>query len=235
MPASPELVIFDCDGVLVDSEPIAVAIDALILKHYGLALSETEIVERFVGRSPPAMTEFIEARLGRALPAGWHEQFSPMFERAFEAELHPVDGIEDALARIEMRTCVASSSNPRELERKLRLTGLYERFAGRIFSAAEVANGKPAPDLVLHAARRMGVEPAGCVVVEDSRHGVAAARAAGMHVFAYAGGVTPGGALRGPRTTVFDEMRELPELLDRARDGLGSHDGGAPSLPVRSR
>lgn len=233
MPA--ELVIFDCDGVLVDSEPIAVAIDVQILAHYGLAVSEAEIVERFVGRSQPAMTEFIEARLGRALPVGWHEQFAPMFEGAFEAELQPVDGIEDALARIEMRTCVASSSNPRELERKLRIVGLHDRFAGRIFSAVEVANGKPAPDLFLHAARRIGFEPAGCVVVEDSRHGVAAARAAGMHVFAYAGGVTPADALRGPGTTVFEDMRELPELLDRARGGSGGHNGRAPILPIPSR
>lgn len=231
----PELVVFDCDGVLVDSEPIAVRIDALVLEHYGLTLSEAEIVERFVGRSPSAMERFIESRLGRELPAGWDEQFRPMFERAFEAELQPVDGIEDALARIELRTCVASSSNPGPLERKLRIAGLYERFAGRIFSAAEVANGKPAPDLFLHAARQIGVQPARCVVVEDSRHGVAAARAAGMHALAYAGGVTPADALRGPATTVFDDMRELPELLDGARDGRGGHDGRAPSLPVPSR
>ena len=101
----------------------------------------------------------------------------------------------------------------RELRFKLELTGLYDRFAGRIFSAAEVTNGKPAPDLFLHAAARLGAAPARCVVVEDSRYGVQAARAAEMDVFAYAGGVTPAHVLEGPRTVVFDDMRTLPELL----------------------
>lgn len=96
---------------------------------------------------------------------------------------------------------------------KLELTGLYDRFARHIFSASEVANGKPAPDLFLHAADRMGVEPAGCVVVEDSRYGVQAARAAGMDVLGYAGGVTPADVLAGPRTVVFDDMRSLADLL----------------------
>jgi beta-phosphoglucomutase-like phosphatase (HAD superfamily) len=108
---------------------------------------------------------------------------------------------------------VASSSPPERLRFKLELTGLYKRFAGRIFSAAEVANGKPAPDLFLHAARQMEVDPAACVVVEDSRYGVQAARAAEMDVLAYAGGLTPGDVLAGPRTVVFDDMRSLPDLL----------------------
>ena len=95
------------------------------------------------------------------------------------------------------------------------MTGLYERFAGRIFSAEDVAAGKPAPDLFLHAAERMAAAPAGCVVVEDSRSGVQAARAAGMRVLAFAGGLTPAELLDGPDTIVFEDMRELPSLLDR--------------------
>ena len=95
----------------------------------------------------------------------------------------------------------------------LGLTGLYPRFAGRIFSASEVARGKPAPDLFLHAARRMGVHPAACAVVEDSRYGVEAARVAGMRAFGYAGGLSPRAWLEGPGTVVFDEMRDLPRLL----------------------
>ena len=112
-----------------------------------------------------------------------------------------------------MATCVASSSEPDRLRHKLRLVGLYDRFAGRIFSAIQVANGKPAPDLFLFAAQRMGVTPEACVVVEDSRHGVVAARAAGMDVFAFTGSVTPAPVLAGERTTVFDDMRRLPALL----------------------
>ena len=108
---------------------------------------------------------------------------------------------------------VASSSGHDSLRFKLELTGLYKRFAGRIFSAAEVANGKPAPDLFLHAASRMGVDPGECVVVEDSRYGVEAARAADMDVLAYAGGLTPAEVLDGPRTVVFDDMRALAELV----------------------
>src|SRR6185437_3145157 len=121
--------------------------------------------------------------------------------------------IEDALDDISAATCVASSSEPDELAYKLKLTGLYERFAGRIFSAVEVASGKPAPDLFLHAAARMGVSPGACAVVEDSQYGVQAARAAGMAAFGYTGSVTPAQMLEGPGTTVFGDMRELPRLL----------------------
>ncbi|MFL5860135.1 MAG: HAD family hydrolase [Solirubrobacteraceae bacterium] len=210
----PELVIFDCDGVLVDSEPLAIRVDVLMLAEFGIHLSEEEIVDRFVGRSPSVMREAIEEHLGHRLPNDWNAPFRPVFNEVFEAELRPIDGIEDALDRISAQTCVASSSDPDRLVYKLRLTGLYDRFAGRIFSAAEVRDGKPAPDLFLHAAERMGVASGHCVVVEDSQYGVQAARAAGMSAFGYAGSVTPARMLVGPSTTVFDDMRELPRLLE---------------------
>ena len=208
-----ELVIFDCDGVLVDSEPISVRIDVEMFAEVGMTVSEQEVIDRFVGRSPELLAQAVEEQLGHPPPAGWEERGERRLRRAFEAELQPVAGIREALERISLPMCVASSSPPPRLRFKLELTGLYERFAGRIFSAAEVANGKPAPDLFLHAARRMGVDPAGCVVVEDSRYGVQAARAAGMDVLAYAGGLTPADVLAGARTIVFDDMRSLPELL----------------------
>ena len=208
-----ELVIFDCDGVLVDSEPISIRIDVEMFAEVGMTVSEQEVIERFVGRSPELLVQAVEEQLGHPPPDGWEEHGERRLRRAFEAELEPVDGIREALELISLPMCVASSSPPERLRFKLELTGLYERFAGRIFSATEVANGKPAPDLFLHAARQMGVDPAGCVVVEDSRYGVQAARAAGMEVLGYAGGVTPAEALAGPRTTVFDDMRSLPELL----------------------
>jgi HAD superfamily hydrolase (TIGR01509 family) len=210
-----ELVIFDCDGVLVDSEPIAVRIDVEMLAEVGIPMTEAEVIERFVGRSPEVILAETERRLGRRVPAGWFERGEARLRRAFAAELKAVAGIEQALDAIEAPVCVASSSGQDNLRFKLELTGLYERFAGHIFSAAEVANGKPAPDLFLHAADRMGADPADCVVVEDSRYGVQAARAAGMHVFGYAGGLTPADVLAGTGTVVFDDMRALPELLQR--------------------
>lgn len=208
-----ELVIFDCDGVLVDSEPISIRVDGDVLAEVGLHLSEQEIIDRFVGRSPAVMREVIERHHGGPLPADWLERSRARYTEAFARELRPIDGIEEALDGIGAATCVASSSEPDELAYKLKLTGLYERFAGRIFSANEVENGKPAPDLFLHAARQMGASPAGCAVVEDSQYGVQAARAAGMAVFGYTGSVTPAEMLEGPGTTVFGDMRELPRLL----------------------
>ncbi len=131
-----ELVIFDCDGVLVDSEPISIRVDAVVLAELGMHLSEQELIDRFVGRSPSVMRQAIEAHLGHPLPDDWIERSRPRYAEAFERELQPIDGIEEALDRISAATCVASSSEPDELAFKLKLTGLYERFAGRIFSAA---------------------------------------------------------------------------------------------------
>jgi HAD superfamily hydrolase (TIGR01509 family) len=211
---SVELVILDCDGVLIDSERLAVRVDVEVFRELGWPLSEEEMIERFVGRSDRDTQLEIEAHLGRKLPAGWHERFKPLYEQAFEAELAPVDGVLDALDRITMPCCVASSGTHEYLRYTLGLTGMYERFAGRIFSADDVARGKPAPDLFLHAAERMAAAPAACVVVEDSRSGVEGARAAGMRVLAFAGGLSPAELLDGPNTLVFEDMRELPQLLD---------------------
>jgi HAD superfamily hydrolase (TIGR01509 family) len=209
-----ELVIFDCDGVLVDSERIAVRIDSQLCGELGWPLTEEEVVERFLGRTSEYMIAEIEANVGRPLPDAWETDFEPRYRAALEAELGPVDGVLDALERITLPVCVASSGSHAKMELTLGLTGLYERFAGRIFSAHDVANGKPAPDLFLFAAERLGVEPSRCAVVEDSRFGVEAARAAGMRAFGYAGGLTPAARLEGPATVVFADMRELPALLD---------------------
>jgi HAD superfamily hydrolase (TIGR01509 family) len=211
-----DLVIFDCDGVLVDSERISVRIDVDVLAQLGWPLSETEVIERFVGRSEEYMIGEIEAHLGRRLAPDWEEPFRHLYREAFDAELEPVDGVVAALDAIVAPTCVASSSSHERLRHTLGLTGLLDRFDGRIFSAEEVANGKPAPDLFLHAAATLGADPARCAVIEDSHYGVEAARAAGMRAFAYGGGVTPADRLRGPATTVFHEMRELPGLLAAA-------------------
>lgn len=220
------MIIFDCDGVLVDSEPIAVRVDQVVLQRLGWPLSEAEIIERFVGRSEAYMTSEIELAIGRPLEAGWEGEFTPLYREALEAELEPVDGIVEALDGISTPTCVASSGTHDRIRFTLGLTGLLPRFEGRIFSATDVAHGKPAPDLFLHAATTLGADPPRCAVVEDSIYGVQAARAAGMHTFAYAGGLIPAERLAGPATTVFDDMRELPALLRRDAPGNVA-DGGS--------
>jgi HAD superfamily hydrolase (TIGR01509 family) len=212
-----ELVIFDCDGVLVDSERLAVRVEAELLAELGWPLSQAKIIERFMGRTTEYMDEAIEAQLGGRLPSDWKDQFHRRYREAFAAELVPVDGVLDALDQIAVPTCVASSGSHDKLRFTLGHTGLYGRFEGRIFSGYEVANGKPAPDLFLHAAARMGAEPARCAVVEDTLFGVQAARAAGMRVFGYAGGLSSPDRLAGEGTVVFEDMRELPRLLADTR------------------
>ena len=212
-----ELVVFDCDGVLVDSEVISIRVDQLVLADLGWELELDEIVERFVGKSEAHFVAAVEQQLGVRLPDGWDRDYGRWYQEAFERDLEAVDGIEDALDRLRLPHCVASSGSHDKMHRTLGKTGLLHRFQGRIFSATEVANGKPAPDLFLHAAASLNTPPERCAVVEDSAYGVQAARAAGMHVFAYAGGVTPAGRLAGPGTTVFSDMRRLPGLIAAGR------------------
>jgi HAD superfamily hydrolase (TIGR01509 family) len=208
-----ELLIFDCDGVLTDSERIAVKVDVQLLAELGWPLSEAEVIERFMGRSDRETRMAIETHLGRSLPDDWQQLVEGRYRTAFSAELRPVPGIVDALDQLVLRNCVASSGTHDHLRFTLGLTGLYDRFRGRIFSAEDVAAGKPAPDVFVYAAEQMRVEPACCLVVEDSLNGVRAARAAGMRVLAYGGGLTPPELLAGPDTLVFEDMRDLPKLI----------------------
>ncbi|MFD9634228.1 HAD family hydrolase [Streptomyces violascens] len=209
-----ELVIFDCDGVLVDSERIAARVQVALGAELGWPLTEGEVVDRFIGRSHAAIREQIAARLGEGVATIWSERFEQLHREAVDAGLAPVDGLVEALDVLTLPTCVASSGSHEKMRHTLGRTGLYERFVGRIYSATEVSRGKPAPDLFLHAARQMGVDPAACVVVEDSRPGVRAARAAGMRAFGYAGGLTPAEHLEGHGTVVFHDMRKLPTLIE---------------------
>jgi HAD superfamily hydrolase (TIGR01509 family) len=224
VPDSIELVIFDCDGVLIDSERLAIKIDVEILTELGWPITEAEVIERFVGKSAEQEQAEIEAHLGHTLaPNTFKNRFEKLFVKACETELHAVDGVLDALDHIDLPTCVASSSSPERLRFTLGLTGLYDRFENRIFSASEVAAGKPAPDLFPHAAAQMKTDPSACVVVEDSRYGVQAARAAGMRVLAYVDGLTPAAALAGPNTVVFERMSDLPALLAEAASDRRPH------------
>jgi HAD superfamily hydrolase (TIGR01509 family) len=205
------LVIFDCDGVLVDSERLAVRTEVEVLAQLGWPLGEQDVIERFVGRSASHMQAAIERQLGR--PIDFERLFTRRHEEVFERELRAVDGVEALLDALRVPSCVASSGNHERIVRSLELVGFAERFEDRIFSASDVARGKPAPDLFLHAASAMGTEPGRCAVVEDSVPGVEAGRAAGMTVFAYAGGVTDAAALARPDATVVDSMRSLITLL----------------------
>jgi HAD superfamily hydrolase (TIGR01509 family) len=228
-----ELIIFDCDGVLVDSERLAIKVDIQVLAKLGWQITEAEIIDRFVGVSDSHFREAIELHLGRRLSDDWEAEVEPLYRNAFAADLRAVDGIVDALDRIATPSCVASSGTHEKMQYTLGLTGLYDRFRGRIFSATEVRHGKPAPDLFLYAAERLGVRPDACVVVEDSVNGVTAARAAGMRVFAYAGGVTSARKLAGPSTTVFERMQDLPNLLLSAGTGAKPESlRGASDVPA---
>lgn len=212
-PLSPELVIFDCDGVLVDSERIALRLNVEIGPELGWSITADEVMQHFVGRSTASIHAVISERLSTEAATLWDERFLDRHRIAVEEDLEAVPGIHEALKRIALPTCVASSGSHEKMRHTLGLTGLYDYFEGRIFSATEVENGKPAPDLFLHAAARMGVHPSKCIVVEDSRFGVEAARAAGMQALGYCGGLTPREWLDGPGTRVFDDMNDLPALL----------------------
>lgn len=211
MPTTDRLVIFDCDGVLVDSEPIYVRVDRATFSDMGWAMTESEIVERFQGTTDEYLLRTVADTLGADARTKWEPILKERRREALRADLQPIDGIVEALDTIDLRTCVASSSSTEFIELVLGVTGLLERFAGRIYSAHQVERGKPAPDVFLYAAVSMGYDPSSCIVVEDSVAGVKAGRAAGMTVLAYTGGESK--PLDGPDTTLFSDMRDLPELV----------------------
>jgi HAD superfamily hydrolase (TIGR01509 family) len=184
----PGLVIFDCDGVLVDSEPIALRILLEALDASGLARDAGTASDRFLGRSLASTRAILAEDFGLALSDAALTAMRRRLHDAFRADLAPVPGVADTLAALTQPFCVASSSLPERIELSLRLTGLWPRFEGRMFSATEVARGKPAPDLFLYAARSMGYAPSDCLVVEDSPAGIEAAKSAGMRVVAFTGG-----------------------------------------------
>ena len=205
-------VIFDCDGVLVDTEHIANRVLAELLTGAGLPTTPEDCMRDYRGRAMPSVLALATERLGAPLPADLPERYYAEVKGVFARELQPVPGVVAALDRIALPSCVASSGPHHKMALTLRHTGLWERFAGRIFSATEVQRGKPAPDLFLHAARRMGFEPATTAVVEDSVPGIEAARAAGMRALAFARH-TEAELLAAAGGEPFDDMAQLPQLL----------------------
>ena len=210
------LVIFDCDGVLVDSERLTVAVEARMLTEMGWPITVDEVVRQFVGGSSDTMLAEIERHLGPGLTAEFDRRSTEEIIAAFHAGLQPVDGVRElieALHRRTVPTCIASSGSHRKMDLTLGLTGLHELFEGRIYSGSEVERAKPWPDLFLHAARSMGMEPNRCVVIEDSVNGCHAAVAAGTTCYAFAGGLSQRDDLRATGAIVFDTMAELRTIL----------------------
>lgn len=211
-PALFELVIFDNDGVLVDSEPISNRVMAAAISEVGLPTTTDDSMREYMGRRWEDSVAIVEQRLGRALPAEFTTRYRERRDAALAAELTPVRGVAEAIARIPCKRCVASSGAPEKIRFTLEHTGLLHLFDGAMFSAVEVEHGKPAPDLFLHAAERMGVAPERCAVVEDTLLGIEAALAAGMRAFGYAWYFEQE-VLSAAGATPFASMDELPGLL----------------------
>jgi len=219
--SSPALLIFDCDGVLIDSEVIACRAEAACLAELGIAVSAEQIIDRYLGIGMAVMLADLQSRLGETLPALPTDFADTLRQRvadAFETELRPMPGIEAVLATLPHRRCVASSSAPERLQHSLKLTGLLAHFDPHIYSSAQVTRGKPAPDLFLFAARRMNVAPEDCIVIEDSVPGVQAAVAAGMRAIGFAGGshCRPGHVERlrqAGAAALCNDLGQLPGLL----------------------
>jgi len=214
-----ELVIFDCDGVLVDSERLIVKVEAQICQERGWGLTEEDIIREFVGLSDSAMRARLSELVGEELGPDWDAEYTARYREALDRDLKAVPGVAQAIEEIEqagLATCVASSGSHQKMALTLGKTGLLGRFAGRIYSATdpEVAAGKPAPDLFLYAAERMDVPPSRCAVIEDSPYGVAAAIAAGMTPFGFSGSVIPAERLAADGVTIFNSMSDLPSLLN---------------------
>jgi HAD superfamily hydrolase (TIGR01509 family) len=218
--ANFDLVIFDCDGVLVDSEVISCRAHAETLTRCGYAITEEQVLERFLGVSDREARLIVEAEIGRALPDDFEAQVKYSTLRLYAGDLRAISNVGAAITAIGVPKCVASSGTPEKIRHGLVCAGLYDTFAPSIFSATQVERGKPAPDLFLFAAERMGASAARSVVIEDSVPGVTAALAAGMKVLGFHGGshCRPGYAemLRAAGATrTFDDMRQLPDLLRR--------------------
>jgi HAD superfamily hydrolase (TIGR01509 family) len=210
-----DLIIFDNDGVLVDSEWHANGILADLLCEAGLPSTPESCIAQYMGSSMARVREIAEGQLGRPLPADLEDRYHERLFDAFRTKLTAVPGVVEALARITTPTCVASSGTHERIRLALTTTGLLPRFEGRIFSAQDVRRGKPEPDLFLHASEALGIGPDRCAVIEDSPLGVEAANRAGMTAFGFAR-MTPAERLRAATGGVFASMEELPALLRRA-------------------
>ncbi|MFV0359929.1 HAD family hydrolase [Tropicimonas sp.] len=197
-----DLVIFDCDGVLIDSELISARMLVAELAEWGVEVDLPYVARHFLGRSYPVVIAQIRREFGLALTPAFEADYRARLLAAFASDLREMPGVREVLETLACPYCLATSSSPPRVRRSLEIVGLTPYFTGRVWTASEVERGKPAPDLFLHAAARMGVAPGRCLVVEDSLNGVQAGLAAGMTVWHFTGG----SHLRG---VTFDEP-DLP-------------------------
>ncbi|MTI01166.1 HAD family hydrolase [Roseibium sp. RKSG952] len=212
-----ELVIFDCDGVLVDTERLANRVLANIITDLGHPITGLECQKRFMGRTLEAVQSMVEGLTGKRLPKSWPEEVRERDLEAFAAGVPPVEGISQVLDTLDNRGlpyCVGSSGRYEKMRTTLGSAGLLDRLEGLLYSAQDCAHGKPSPDIFLYAAKGMKTDPARCVVIEDSVPGVKAARAAGMACFGFAGDpASDRAAMEAEGAVLFDNMQHLPELL----------------------
>ena len=212
-----KLVIFDCDGVLVDSEAIGNRFISEALTLAGIPISAEGALSKFLGGKLTQIKEDAEKQLGFSLPANWVDEIYKKQFSEFRKNLKSISGIEDVLdvlERINIPVCVGSNGPLNKMEVSLGVTKLKDRFLGRIFSADQVERPKPAPDLYLYCSEQMGVLPQDCLVIEDSPRGASAGVAAGMTVFGYAGGEDDSALKKVGCTKVFVSMREIAAFLD---------------------
>ena len=207
------LVIFDCDGVLVDSELITNRVFAGMLNELGIAVTLDVMFERFVGRSMPQCLELITEMLGHPVPQHFVEEYQARSTTALKSELKAVPDIETVLTAMRVPYCVASSGTHEKMQTTLGLTGLLPQFRGKMYSVTEVARSKPFPDVFLYAARQQGIAPADCAVIEDTPTGVRAGVAAGMTVFGYCALTPKQRLIEAGAHHTFERMRELPGLI----------------------
>ncbi|TPM03955.1 HAD-IA family hydrolase [Mesorhizobium sp. B2-3-10] len=220
----PELVIFDCDGVLVDSEALSVSALLGMIELAGGSLGEDAAYEHFLGKSMKSVREILSRDFGLEITDQHLTAMRVDLMRKFREELMPIPGVKEMLPKLGLPYCVASSGTLERIRYALDITGLLTLMEPHLFSAAMVAKGKPAPDLFLHAAATMRAHPRRCLVIEDSPAGVAAARAAGMRVLAFTGGAHAGNPALKARLAstepdfIFADMLQLPDLIA----GLGA-------------
>jgi len=214
-----DLIIFDCDGVLIDSEMLSCGCLGALLREHGYEVDLEGVFGRFLGRSFSVVEEEYRAALGRPLQPGFAQTYRAMLRESFSRDLRPIPGVEAVLARLRTRSCVASSSDRDRLSFSLGVAGLAPYFGDRVYSSEQVANGKPAPDLFLFAAARMGAEPRRTLVIEDSVNGVRAGKAAGMTVWGFVGGSHHAGREGAGALTqagadgILRHMADLPAAL----------------------
>jgi HAD superfamily hydrolase (TIGR01509 family) len=217
--------IFDCDGVLVDSESIALRLLVAALMELDMPHDFAECRRLFMGKSVKDVLAEIENRLGSPVPAGWGSEMHARLLAQLKEELQPVEYIVGILAKLPYPRCVASSSPPERIRLSLEVTGLAPLFGERVFSATQVENGKPAPDLFLYAAKECGAAPKETIVIEDSVAGIIAARSAGMAAIGFAGASHADAKLAkdlaaAGANEVLRKMPDLPEAIERIRAAM---------------